>query len=94
MTSDVRELLEALHQGTISLEEVALRFRQRAWPWRRASRPATYLEMAAAELLDPDPYLPGSFDDVVAAYDAGTITQDQFRVLAQAVALAPRAYPV
>jgi hypothetical protein len=88
---EVRDLLDALHEGTVSLEDVALRFRQRSWPWRRPSRPATYLEMAAAELLDPDPYLPGSFDDVVAAYDAGTITRDQFRVLAQAVATAPRA---
>jgi hypothetical protein len=91
MTSEVRDLLTALHQGTVSLEEVEQRFRQRAWPWRRPSQPVTYLEMAAAELLDPDPYLPGSFDDVVAAYDAGTITRDQFRVLAQAVAKAPRA---
>jgi hypothetical protein len=93
MSGEVSELLEALRRGNIDLDEVARRFRQRAWTWRRPSRPATYLEMAAAELLDPDLSLPGSFDDVVAAYDAGTITRDQFRALAQAVAQAPRADP-
>jgi hypothetical protein len=91
MTNEVRELLDALYEGRMGLDEVAARFRQRTWPWRHSRQPSTYLEMAADELLDPDPYLPGSFDDVIAAYDAGKISTDQFRFLSHAVAQAPRA---
>ena len=91
MTNEVTDLLEALHNGTMTLEEVAKRFRQHTWPRRRRARPATYLEMAAAELQDPDPYIPGSFDDVIAAYDQEKITRDQLRVLSEAVAEAQRA---
>jgi|ERR1022692_1160509 hypothetical protein len=91
MTSEVSELLDALHNGAMSLDEVAQRFRNRRWPRRRSPTPATYLEMAAEELQDPEPYLPGSFDDVIAAYDQGKISRDQLRVLSDAVAEAQRA---
>jgi hypothetical protein len=91
MSSEVSDLLDALHSGTISLDEVAQRFKNRRWPRRKSHAPATYLEMAAEELQDPEPYLPGSFDDVIAAYDQGKISRDQLRVLSEAVADAQRA---
>lgn len=91
MANEVKELLDALQEGTLTLDEVAQRFRERKWPRRRKSDPASYFDMAAAELQDPDPYIPASFDDVAAAYHQKKITRDQFRALGEAVADAQRA---
>lgn len=91
MVNEVVELINALHDGTVTLDEVARRFRERKWPRRQKNETASYLDMAAAELQDPDPYIPGSFDDVAAAYHSKKITRDQFRVLSEAVADAQRA---
>jgi hypothetical protein len=90
MSNEVKDLLNALHEGNITLDEVAQHFRTRKWPRRPKSDPASYLDMAAAELQDPDPYIPGSFDDVAAAYHQKKITRDQFRALSEAVADAQR----
>ena len=86
MSNEVRDLIAALREGSLSLEEVAQRFRERSWPRISPPRPTTYLEMAAAANRDPDPDVPGSFDEVVGAYDRGEITYAQYRVLAEAVA--------
>jgi len=91
MTSDVTDLITALREGSMSLDEVASRFRARSWPRRMKTAPATYLELAAAAQQDPDPYVPGSFDDVLAAYDRGELSREQYRVLAEAVAESKRA---
>ena len=47
--------------------------------------------MAAAALEDPEPDVPGSFDEVIAAYDRGELTRAQYRTLAEAVAESLRA---
>jgi hypothetical protein len=47
--------------------------------------------MAAAALEDPEPYVPGSFDELAAAYDRGELTRKQYRALAEAVAESLRA---
>jgi hypothetical protein len=91
MTAEVTDLLSALRDGTMSLDEVAQRFRKRSWPRRARSLPDNYLELAAAAQDDPDPYVPGSFDDVDAAYFQGKITDDQYEVLAEAMAESMRA---
>lgn len=91
MTSEVTDLITALREGSISLDEVASRFRERSWPRRRKSAPASYLEMAAAAQQDPEPYVPGSFDDVTAAYHRGDLSDDEYEVLAQAMAESKRA---
>lgn len=91
MSSEVVELIEALHDGTMSLDEVARRFRERSWPRRSTPEPQTYLELATAAQQDPEPYVPGSFDDVVAAYDRGQISDHEYEVLAEAVAESKRA---
>lgn len=89
--SEVTDLLTALSDGTMSLEEVAQRFRERPWPRKQAPPPATYLELAARAQEDPDPDVPGSFDEVTAALYRGEITNDAYEVLAQAMAESKRA---
>ena len=91
MSNEVTNLITALRNGTMSLEEIAQRFRERSWPRSRASEPQTYLELAAAAQQDPGPYIPGSFDDVVAAYDRGQISDNEYEVLSEAVAESKRA---
>lgn len=91
MTNEVADLLDALHDGTMTLDQVAERFRARRWPRRSAPAPSTYRETAAAELVDPEPYVPGSSDDLVLAYDLGKITDAQYAVLIEAIAASKRA---
>lgn len=91
MANEVADLIEALRDGSMSLEVIARRFRERPWPPTKRPPPKDYLEMAAREEEDPEPGVPGSFDDVVAAYDRGELTRDQYRVLAEAVAESKRA---
>jgi len=91
MTNEVAELLDALHDGTMTLDEVAERFRARRWPRRSAQMPTSYYEMAAAELVDPEPYVPGSTDDLMLAYDLGKVTDAQYAVLIEAIVASERA---
>jgi hypothetical protein len=91
MTSDVSKMISALRDGTMTLDEVAQQFRERKWPRRKWKPPASYLEMAARAQEDPEPYVPGSFDDVTGAYDRGDLSRDEYRVLSEAVAESKRA---
>jgi hypothetical protein len=91
MSTEVTDLIDALRGGTMTLDEVAERFRQRSWPRRIAPAPTSYLERAAAAQQDPEPYQPDSFDDVVAAHQDGRITDDEYTVLSEAVAASKRA---
>lgn len=91
MNNEVAKWIDALQSGEMSLDEVAQRFRERSWPRIPRQEPRSYLEMAAAAQQDPEPYIPGSFDDVVAAYDLGKITDTEYAVLSEAVAESKRA---
>jgi hypothetical protein len=91
MSSEVTELINALKQGSITISEVAQRFRERAWPSTREPKPQTYLQRAVAAEDDPDPLVPGSFDEVAAAYHRGDISIDDYRTLAEAAADSMRA---
>jgi hypothetical protein len=84
MTSEVTDLIAALRAGTMSLEEVARRFRERSWPDPPRPEPQTESEVTARLMNDPDPYIPGSFDDVNLAYDRQELTEQEYRVLARA----------
>lgn len=86
MSSEVAELISALRNGTVSLEEVAQRFRERSWPRTRGLKPQTYLELAAAAQEDPEPLVSGSFDEVAAAYRRGELSRPDYRLLAEAAA--------
>lgn len=91
MSNEVVELINALCEGTMTVDEVAQRFRVRRWPRRRRPPSDSYLDALAAEFQDPDTYIPGSFDDVIAAYDQRKISREQLRILSDAVADAQRA---
>jgi len=91
MSTEVTELINALRDGTLTLDQVAERFRQRSWPRRATPLPSSYLEHAVAAEEDPEPYAPNSFDDVVAAYDLGRVTDEEYAVLSEAVAESKRA---
>jgi hypothetical protein len=91
MSSEVTELIEALRNGTMTLDEVAQHFRERIWPLTRGPKSQTYLERAAAAEADPDPLVPGSFDEVAAAYHRGDLSLDAYRTLADAAAESIRA---
>jgi hypothetical protein len=91
MASEVVDLIHALRDGIMSLEDVAQRFRERTWPASKKAPPASYLEMARRAMEDPEPDVPGSFDEVAAAYHRGELTRPQFRVLAEAAAESKRA---
>jgi hypothetical protein len=86
MSSDVTELIDALRNGTMSLDEVAQRFRDRSWPRTRGAKPRGFLERAAAAAADPGPLVPGSFDEVAAAFHRGDLSLDDYRTLAEAAA--------
>jgi hypothetical protein len=90
-TSEVAGLIAALRAGTLTVEEVAERFRRRSWAAARRPVPRSYAEMAAQQDVDTD--VPGSFDEVVAAYDRGELTREEYRTLARAVAEAIDALP-
>jgi hypothetical protein len=91
MTTEVNDLIAALRDGTMNLDQVAQRFRNRPWPRRAKPLPTTYMELATAAQEDPEPTEPGSFDEVDAAYYQGKITDEQYEVLAQAMAESMRA---
>lgn len=82
--SEVNECIAALRAGWMSLDEVAERFRQRDWPPVRRPVPTTYAEMAQQQDAEAD--VPGSYDEVTAAYDRGDLTSHEYWVLSDAVA--------
>jgi hypothetical protein len=86
VSSEVTQLIDALKRGSISVSEVARRFRERTWPSTRGPKPETYIERAVAAEADPDPLVPGSFDEVAAAYHRGDLSIGDYRILAEAAA--------
>lgn len=86
MSNDVSELITALRDGSMTLDEVAERFRERLWSRRSVGKANSYLDLATAAERDPAPYLEGSFDDVAAAFHRGDLSDAQYEVLAQAMA--------
>ncbi len=84
--SEVTECIAALRAGRLSLDEVAERFRQRDWPRARRPAPTSYGEMAQQQDVELD--VPGSYDEVTAAYDRGELTSDEYQVLSDAAAYA------
>jgi hypothetical protein len=90
VTSEVSDLIEELRAGSMTLDQVAQRFRERKWPRHRRPAPTSYLEMTARTMEDPEPYVPGSFDDVTDAYDRGELSDDEYDVLAEAMAQSKR----
>ncbi|HEU5386213.1 MAG TPA: hypothetical protein VFV73_09960 [Streptosporangiaceae bacterium] len=81
--SAVITLLISYREGRISLDDLSLEFRARRWPRIPGVCPPE-LEPAREAIDDPEPYVPGSFDDVVLAYDLGWLSAADFDILAVA----------
>lgn len=90
--SKVTELLDELHDGSKSVDEVAAEFSSMSWP-KGPARPTTYLALAKADMGDPTPEVDGSFDEVSTAYALGRIDDKQYAVLAKAAAGKPSEKP-
>jgi zeta toxin len=79
----VAAMIDAYRRGQLSLDGLGLEFRVRRWPAVPSACPPG-MEPAAAAIDDPEPYVPGSFDDVVMAYDLGKLTDPEYEFLAEA----------
>lgn len=89
--TEVRELLAALMENRLSLEDVAQRFRERKWIRRERPTDKSTMDWLASQLDDAPPPTPGSFDDVSTAFHEHRITRAQYRVLSEAAAEAMEA---
>jgi hypothetical protein len=81
--SAVTSMLTSYREGRLSLDDLSLEFRARRWP-RIPDVCPPELEPAREAIDDPEPYVPGSFDDVVLAYDLGWLSDADFDILAVA----------
>jgi hypothetical protein len=81
--SAVIAMLVSYRDGRLSLDDLCLEFRARRWPQVPDVCPPE-LEQARDAIDDPEPYVPGSFDDVVLAYDLGWLSDADYAVLATA----------
>lgn len=81
----VTSMLTAFRDGTSTLDDLSLEFRARRWPQVPDVCPPE-LEQARTAIDDPEPYVPGSFDDVVLAYDRGWLSDDEYEILSGAAA--------
>ena len=81
--SAVTAMLTSYHEGRLSLDDLTLEFQVRRWPQVPDVCPPE-LDQARAAIDDPEPYVPGSFDDVVLAYDLGWLADADYDVLATA----------
>jgi Zeta toxin len=79
----VAAMIAAFQRGQLSLDGLGLEFRVRRWPPVPSVCPPG-LEPARAALDDLEPYAPGSFDDVIFAYDLGRLSDEEYEFLAEA----------
>ncbi len=88
--SAVTAMLVSYRDGRVSLDDLSLEFRARRWPQVPDVCPPE-LEQARDAIDDPEPYVPGSFDDVVLGYDLGWLSDADYDVLATAADSLPGA---
>ena len=81
--SAVTAMLISYRDGRLSLDDLSLEFRARRWPQVPDVCPPE-LEQAREAIDDPEPYVPGSFDDVVLGYDLGWLSDADYDILAAA----------
>lgn len=82
---EVTGMIDAWRAGQMTLADLAWQFRARNWPAVPPACPAG-MEQARAAIDDLEPYVLGSFDDVVLAYDLGQLTGPDYETLASAAA--------
>jgi hypothetical protein len=81
----VAAMISAYKRGQLTLAGLGLEFRARRWPVAPPACPPG-LTQAGPAIDDPEPYVPGSFDDVVLAYDLGQLSDDEYDFLAGSAA--------
>ena len=81
--SAVTAMLVSYRDGRLNLDDLSLEFRARRWPQVPDVCPPE-LEQAREAIDDLEPYVPGSFDDVVLAYDLGWLSDADYEILATA----------
>ena len=81
----VAAMIAAYRRGQLGLDGLGLEFRARRWPDVPPACPAG-LEQASPAIDDLEPYVPGSFDDVVLAYDLGRLDDQEYDFLAGSAA--------
>jgi hypothetical protein len=83
--SEITDLIARYKAGELSLDELAARFRTRQWPITPSPPgPSSYLEMAAQAQDDPGSDVPGSFDDVEAAFFRHELSVEEYELLRRA----------
>jgi hypothetical protein len=82
----VAAMISAYQRGQLGLEGLGLEFRVRRWPAVPSACPPG-LGQARAAIDDLEPYVPGSFDDVVLAYDLGRLSDKEYEFLAESAAV-------
>jgi hypothetical protein len=88
----VGAMISAYRRGQLGLEGLGLEFRVRRWPEVPSACPPG-LEQASAAIDDLEPYVPGSFDDVVLAYDLGHLSDGEYEFLAGSAACSAPGHP-
>ena len=88
--SAVTAMIVSYRDGRLSLDDLSLEFRARRWPQVPDVCPPE-LEQTRDAIDDPEPYVPGSFDDVVLGYDLGWLSDADYNVLATAADSLPGA---
>jgi len=76
----VTEMIASYRAGHLSLDDLILEFRARRWPIVPSACPPG-LEHARPAIDDPEPYIPGSVDDIDLAYDLGQLTDTEHQTL-------------
>lgn len=87
--STIINMIAAFRADELTLSQLAELFHARQWPAVPAACPPS-IAAAAAAVDDPQPYIPGSFDDVVRAFDMGHISETDYELLAWASSSASR----
>lgn len=82
---EVTGMIDAWRAGQMTLADLGWQFRVRDWPAVPSACPPDMQEARAA-IDDLEPYVLGSFDDVVLAYDLGQLTDADYETLASAAA--------
>jgi hypothetical protein len=82
--SGITTMLASYRDGQRTLDDLLLEFRARRWSGIPAVCPPG-MEEARAAIDDLEPYVPGSFDDVLLAYDQGQLSAQEFELLAGVV---------
>lgn len=90
--SNVSHTIDRYVDGEIGIEELCASFRARNWATVPAVCPPG-LEDATEAIDDPEPRVPGSFDDVAHAYDLGMLDDDDYDMVTKAILAGRHAGP-